>query len=181
MSKSSLVRSIRFLSLTFGGLFAGFLVGVLVLESSLRHYGRFVYAQVRQVELDRLDTLASLTLIPALITTTIVVAFAIKSRGRVFWLTLTALILLVGVFVTTLIFNLPINTDQAGWNVQAPPADWADIRDRWQIAHVVRTCAAVLAFGFLGTAALSGTPANPRRATTDEHPYRPATRSSTPV
>jgi uncharacterized membrane protein len=167
MRKDLPVGFVRFLSLTFGGLFAGFLVGVLVLESSLRHYDRFVYAQVRQVELDRLDTLASLTLIPALITTAILVAFAVKTRRRVFWLTLTALILLVTVLVTTLIFNLPINSDQIDWSVQAPPTDWASIRDRWQIAHAVRTCAAVLAFGLLGAAAMSRTPTDPRTSAND--------------
>ena len=162
MRKNLLVRFVRFLSLTFGGLFAGFLVGVLVLESSLRHFDRSVYTQVRQVELDRLDTLASVTLIPALIATAILVGLAVKVRGRVFWLTLTALILLVSVFVTTLIFNLPINSDQVDWSVKAPPADWASIRDRWQIAHAVRTCAAVLAFGCLSAAAMSKNAQSPQ-------------------
>jgi len=161
MRREQFVSFVRFLSLTFGGLFAGFLVGVLVLESSLRHYDRFVYAQVRQVELDRLDILASATLIPALITTAILVALSVKVRGRARWLTLAALILLVTVFVTTLVVNLPINSDQVDWNVKAPPADWASIRDRWQTAHAVRTCAAVLAFAFLGAAAMNRTPTNP--------------------
>lgn len=152
MSKDSLVGLIRFLSLTFAGLFAGFLVGVLILELSLRDYDGSVYTQVRQVELDRLDTLASVTLIPALITTAILIALTVRGRGRAFWLTLTALVLLASVFVTTLIVNLPINGDQVGWSVTAPPADWAGIRDRWQIAHAVRTVAAVLAFASLGAA-----------------------------
>jgi uncharacterized membrane protein len=176
MRKNLLVRLVRFLTLTFGGLSAGFLAGVLVLELSLRYYNRFVYTQVRQVELDRLDILASVTLIPALITTTILAAFAVKVRGRVFWLTLTALILLVTVIVTTLIFNLPINSDQVDWSVKAPPADWASIRDRWQIAHAVRTYATVLAFGLLGAAAMSRTPANPRTSANDGHLFQASAR-----
>lgn len=177
MEKNPLVRLTRFLSLTFGGLFAGFLVGVLVLESSLRHYDGFVYTQVRQVELDHLDTLASATLIPALITTVVLVAVAVRTRGRVFWLTLTALALFVGVFVTTIVFNLPINGDQVDWSVKAPPADWASVRDRWQIAHAVRTCAAVLAFGFLGAAAMTRTPADREPPANDEQlSVRPAVR-----
>jgi uncharacterized membrane protein len=154
MSKDSLAGYIRFLSLTFAGLFAGFVNGVLVFELSLRNYDGSVYTQVRQVELDHLDTLASATLIPALITTAILVALAARGRGRAFWLTLAALVLLMTVFVLTLIVNLPINGDQAGWSVTAPPADWAGIRDRWQIAHAVRTVAAVLAFALLVAAAV---------------------------
>lgn len=57
-------------------------------------------------------------------------------------------------FVNGVLVNLPINGDQVGWSVTAPPAGWADIRDRWQIAHAVRTVAAVLAFALLVAAAI---------------------------
>jgi hypothetical protein len=45
------VGFVRFLSVLSGGLFAGFLVTVLVFELSLRRFDRLVYTQVRQVEL----------------------------------------------------------------------------------------------------------------------------------
>jgi cell division protein FtsW (lipid II flippase) len=134
-----LVRIVRFANLLFVGLFAGFLVTVAVFEQSLRGFDAQVYTQVRQVELVRLDNLAGVLLIPATITT-VVLLF----RGlRWSWV---ALALLIVVFAVTFIVNLPINSDQAGWVVQNPPADWAEVRDRWQIAHVVRTLAALGAF-----------------------------------
>lgn len=139
-------RVVRGASLLFGGLFAGFLVCVLVLENSLRSYSASVYTQVRLVELDSLDKLASVTLIPAIVTT---VVLAIWARGNDRWLVLVAVALLVVVFATTLAINLPINSDQTSWAVQHPPADWADVRDRWQLAHLIRTIAALLAFGVL--------------------------------
>ncbi|GAB3825596.1 anthrone oxygenase family protein [Dactylosporangium cerinum] len=147
----------RFAGLLFGGLFTGFLVTVLVLESTLRSADGPVYTQVRQVELDRLDNLASATLIPALIAAAVLVASAVRNRRRVLWPAL-ALVLLMSVVATTLVFNVPINTDQLAWNVQAPPADWAGVRDRWQLAHAVRTGAAVLAFGCLIAATTRQTP-----------------------
>jgi uncharacterized membrane protein len=170
MTNSAIAKIVRLVSLVFGGLFAGFLVTVLVFESSLRSFDAAVYTQVRQVELVRLDDLASATLIPTLIAAAILLAFAARRRGRVFWLTLTALVLLVTVFATTLIFNLPINTDQLTWNVQAPPADWASVRDRWQFAHAVRTTAALLAFGCLSVAAMgpSRTTRTPIKASESE-------------
>jgi hypothetical protein len=51
--------------------------------------------------------------------------------------------------VLTLVVNLPINSDQVGWSVQSPPSDWSAVRDRWQVAHAVRTGLAVVAFGLL--------------------------------
>ena len=40
--------------------------------------------------------------------------------------------------------------------MQALPADWARIPDRWQIAHGVRTLAILLALGYLSAAILDG-------------------------
>jgi hypothetical protein len=141
-----MTRVVRGLSLLFTGLFSGFLLGVMVLENSLRGFGASVYTQVRLVELDSLDTLASVTLIPALVTTLVL---AILARGNERWVVLVGAALLVVVFGTTLAVNLPINADQAAWAVGAPPADWADVRDRWQLAHLARTIAAVAAFAVL--------------------------------
>jgi hypothetical protein len=146
------VKLVRAASLLFTGLFAGFLLGVLVLENSLRGYGAAVYTQVRQVELDSLDTLASVTLIPALVTT---VVLAIRARGNDRRLVLAAVALLVLVFATSLAINLPINGDQANWSVQSPPTDWASVRDRWQLAHLARTILAILAFASLTAATLT--------------------------
>jgi uncharacterized membrane protein len=141
----------RLLSLLFSGLFAGFLACVLVIELSLRAAGASVYTQVRLVELDHLDTLAAATLLPAILATAMLVVQARRRPG--WWIPLTALGLLLAVFVLTLTVNLPINHDQATWNPTGPPADWKAVRDRWQIAHAVRTVAAVLAFTGLTTAA----------------------------
>ncbi|WP_343965622.1 DUF1772 domain-containing protein [Kribbella koreensis] len=137
------MRLIRLANVWFAGLFAGFLLTVLVLEQSLRRFDAHVYTQVRQVELVRLDTLASVTLLPAIITT---VALVLRSRRAP---AIAALVLLLGVFALTLVVNLPINHDQTGWSVQNPPADWAEVRDRWQLAHLARTVAAIGAFGLL--------------------------------
>ncbi|MDX6282314.1 MAG: hypothetical protein QOH03_3385 [Kribbellaceae bacterium] len=133
----------RLVNVWFAGLFAGFLLTVLVLEQSLRRFDEHVYTQVRQVELVRLDTLASVTLLPAIITTAVLV---LRSRRAP---AIAALVLLAGVFVLTLVVNLPINHDQAGWSTATPPADWAEVRDRWQVAHLARTVAAVVAFALL--------------------------------
>lgn len=147
----------RGVSLLFAGLFAGFLLAVLVLETSLRAFDASVYTQVRQVELDRLDALASATLLPALAATVVLVVTE-RGRGTGRRLVAAALVLLLAVLVITLAVNLPINSDQLDWDVQAPPADWADVRDRWQIAHSARTAAAASAFACLALAALTRRP-----------------------
>ncbi|MGW0811234.1 anthrone oxygenase family protein [Nonomuraea sp. NPDC002799] len=153
MADTMIIGIVRWTSLMFTGLFTGFVVAVLVLETSLRSYDLHVYTQVRQVELDSLDTLATATLLPALISTALLLAFRFTSREHTFWLNLIALTLLLATFALTLLINLPLDADQLTWRVQRPPADWANLRDRWQIAHAVRTGWAVIAFATLIPAA----------------------------
>ena len=66
-----------------------------------------------------------------------------------------ALSLLLLALLISLVINGPINVEQLSWNVQAPPPNWAQVRDRWQIAHAVRTVAIVLEFGYLTVAILN--------------------------
>jgi uncharacterized membrane protein len=163
---STVATVARGASLLFAGLFAGFLLAVLVLELSLRDFEAGIYTQVRQVELVGLDDLASATLFPAL-AATVVLVVAERGRGTSRRLVVAALVLLLAVLVTTLAVNLPINSDQLDWDAQAPPADWADVRDRWQIAHSVRTAAAASAFACLGLAALTRRPVPGRSTDSD--------------
>ena len=145
-------RMALFAGLLFSGLFAGFLLAVLILEASLRRFPASVYTQVRQVELAHLDDLATVLLPAALLATATLVVVTIARPGRTRWLALTALVLLLATFIISLLVSVPINTDQQGWSVLAPPSDWARVRDRWQMAHLVRTTTAVLAFTILGRA-----------------------------
>lgn len=149
-------RLTRFVATVLCGMFAGFLVGVLVLELSMRDVDGSVYTQMRQLELDRLDTLATVTLLPALVALVILIAAQRRQRGRERWLPVAAFLLLAGVLVLTLLVNLPINADQRDWIVQLPPTDWASTRDRWQLAHAARTVAASIAFGILCWSAGTG-------------------------
>ncbi|MFF7451878.1 MULTISPECIES: anthrone oxygenase family protein [unclassified Streptomyces] len=155
MKQGPLFTIARWTGLLFGGVFTGFLVCVMVLENSLRDYDGTVYTQVRQVELDSLDTLASATLIPTIIATAIVVTGAWKAKGRNLYVPLAALALFLLILVLTFVVNLPINADQKDWTVASPPSDWADVRDEWQTSHAVRTLASLVAFALLSFSALT--------------------------
>ncbi|MGO4585352.1 anthrone oxygenase family protein [Arthrobacter sp. 2RAF6] len=154
MKRGAIQSVARVAVLLFVGLFAGFLVGVLILELSLRQFDGTVYAQLQQVALIGLPVLASVLLFPALIATAALVVMELKTKNRGFWLVAAALALLLAALITTLVVNVPINLAEGGWNVRNPPADWADMRDRWQLGHALRTFAAVAAFGALSVAAV---------------------------
>jgi len=59
---------------------------------------------------------------------------------------LTALVLYIANMVVTLRFNVPLNKDVQSWQHDAPPAEWARVRDRWQRFHTLRTMLIVPGF-----------------------------------
>jgi uncharacterized membrane protein len=144
-----IVTPTAFVAVLFSGLFAGFLTTVLVFEASLRSYGATVYTQVRLIELAHLDDLATGLLVPAMLGSAALALALIRRRDGGRWLALTAVLLLLVTIVISVAISVPINTAQLSWSVVAPPADWSAVRDRWQLAHVVRTTTAVLAFVLL--------------------------------
>ena len=138
-----------FTAVLFSGLFAGFLTTVLVFEASLRGFGAAVYTQTRLIELEHLDDLATALLVPAILASAALTLTTIRRPGSGRWLTLIAVLLLLATLAISASINVPINTDQQHWSVLTPPSDWADVRDRWQLAHVARTTTAALAFVLL--------------------------------
>jgi uncharacterized membrane protein len=141
-------RLSAFAAVLFSGLFAGFVITVMVLECSLREAGAAVYTQVRLIELQHLDDLATALLPPAIIAVVALSLGGIRVRGQR-WFALGALLLLLAALLISVTISVPINTAQQHWSVLAPPADWAAVRDRWQLAHAARTTATLLAFGLL--------------------------------
>ncbi|KAA0085900.1 DUF1772 domain-containing protein [Mycolicibacterium sp. P9-64] len=148
------MRPTAFAAVLFSGLFTGFLTTVLVIEATLRDYGAAVYTQVRLVELKHLDDLATALLIPALLASIALAVAVFRRHGDARWLPLTAVVLLLATLVISVAVNVPINMAQLAWSVATPPADWSTVRDRWQLAHVVRFTTSVLAFVLLTGAAM---------------------------
>jgi hypothetical protein len=149
MTDAMVVRITRWASLLCGGLLAGIAVTVLIVELALRRLDGPEYVRVRQAEFDFFTWFVGTVFVTALIAVAMLVILAYRTRSpalRPASIALGLLLLSAGI---TLAINGPINVEQLGWSVQVPPADWMTVRDRWQIAHAVRTIAIVLAFGCL--------------------------------
>ncbi len=140
---SAAVKIARFVNLLCGGLYAGLLVAVLCVEVTLRGAGPDVYTIVEQVKHANLNVLAAATIVPTLASGALLLVLSREPRGRAFALTLAGLLCTVVALTITVLVNVPINAAQMAWSPQAPLADWAAIRDRWQLAHTLRTAAAV--------------------------------------
>jgi undecaprenyl pyrophosphate phosphatase UppP len=144
-----LARIARSASQTCCGILVGVALTVLVLEFALRSLDGPQYVVVRQAEYEYFSWFIGAIFVATLIAVITAVLQAYKADRSLLRPTLIALALILLAAVVTLVVNGPINVEQQGWNPQAPPTDWARIRDRWQVAHAVRTAALCLALGYL--------------------------------
>jgi uncharacterized membrane protein len=154
MTNARLVTITRYASLLGAGVFAGGALTALVLELALRRLDGPAYTEVRQATHDYFPWFIGAILVPTFIGVVMLVFFARQADSPALRPAAAALVLLVLALVVTFAVNAPINLEQLDWNVQAPPADWASVRDRWQIAHAVRTVFCVAALGCLGAAVI---------------------------
>ena len=63
----------------------------------------------------------------------------------VLWLVIAA-VYFGAVFWLTRSVNIPINNALAAWQPALPPPNWAQVRDDWNDANLMRTVAAMLCF-----------------------------------
>jgi hypothetical protein len=79
-------------------------------------------------------------LMPATLLATLAAGILVYRRNRLAGLlTLAGFVCVAVATATTLIVNVPIDEMMAGWTVSTLPADWTQIRDRWEWYHTART------------------------------------------
>jgi hypothetical protein len=79
-------------------------------------------------------------LMPVTLLATLVAAALTYRRQRLAGLLVLAGFVCVAVATaTTLLVNVPIDVMMAGWTATTLPADWMQIRDRWEAYHTART------------------------------------------
>jgi hypothetical protein len=95
-------------------------------------------------------------LMPGSIVLTFTTSFFIKDRKSwAFGGTLAAGVLMVVALLITLSVNVPIDNHLKTWTLENLPSDWAQIRDRWELFHCLRTWVSIAGFAALVGGALS--------------------------
>lgn len=96
------------------------------------------------------STLSSLTL-------------AALTHGRARLIAATAAVLTLASFLITRLGNVPINGRIKRWALTTPPADHAEILQRWELFNNLRTLTALTAFALLITLTLTRPPTGPKQ------------------
>ncbi len=147
---------VHFVNIISGGIYAGFLIAVLVIEWTLRGMDGKTCIIVEQVKHAHLNQLAAATIGVAL-ASGLLLLLGVGRLARFPRYFMLASMLCLGAALAITLVNVPINAAQMSWDPNAPPADWMLTRDRWQLAHALRTGLAGIAFAFQTLAAIGPT------------------------
>ena len=94
-------------------------------------------------------------LMPAAILATLPVVWLLyRRRSGALYVTLAGLALFVIALLVTLIVEVPIDNQIEAWTVTTLPANWHQLRDRWEVFHFLRTWISVLGLALLIIGAL---------------------------
>lgn len=143
---------IRFVLLVALGLLVGTMFGIWV-GFNPANLSSAAYVEQQQNAIRALNTL-----LPAMgavcILCAAALAFLSKNDSRSRYLLVAAALLLVVAGLVTRLGSQPINAVVMTWSVQAPAANWAQLRDDWWHWHVVRSIAGIAAFAIAVLAVL---------------------------
>ena len=137
----------RFVNLFLVALLAGLLVGVFIVERVLLKVSASVYTAVQKPKHEVFEPIMPVLDTLVILSGLLVVLLLIRDRKTwVFGLTVVGVVCTIVLTTTTLLVNVPINSEIINtWSVNDPPADWEQVRDRWNLFHAIRTVLAVVA------------------------------------
>jgi uncharacterized membrane protein len=146
----------RFVNLFLVALLAGLLVGVFIVELALLEVSASVYTAVEKPKHELFEPIMPVVNTLVIGSGLLVVLSLMRDRKTwVFGLTALGVVCTIALTTTTLLVNVPINSEIINtWSVNDPPTDWTQVRDRWNLFHAVRTVLAVAALFCLLLAAM---------------------------
>jgi uncharacterized membrane protein len=97
----------------------------------------------------------------ACILLTVVLALLSKFDPRSRYLLTAAALFLIGAGLVTRFANQPINAVVMTWSVQAPAANWTQLRDEWWQWHILRSLAGIAALALTTLAFLGARKPSP--------------------
>lgn len=97
------------------------------------------FVEVGHVMMDGYGPIMSVLMPITLLATLLAGALTYRRKRLAGVLVLVGFLCVAVATATTLLVNVPIDEMMAGWTASTLPADWMQIRDRWEAYHTART------------------------------------------
>lgn len=134
---------IRFFNIIFSALLAGTSFGIW-LGFNPTNYSASTYVEQQQNLVRSLNTLMIALVIIATVIT-IISAFLQRKNKSVFVALLLAAAFFISCMVITRFGNVPIQIEMLKWTKDSLPGNWAMLRDKWWLFHIMRTIVELIA------------------------------------
>ncbi len=140
-----------FLSALVTGVFWGTWLG---LSRSMATFAPETFLAIGHAMIGNLGSIMALLMPAAMLATLPVLYLLHRRRSQAFYPTLAGLALFVVALLITLLVEVPLDNQFAEWTVTTLPANWQQLRDRWEWFHAIRSWAAVAGLALLLAGAL---------------------------
>ena len=140
-----IIRFIRLDLIVVLALFTGTLFGIWMGSNPVK-LSAAAYVELMQNTIRSLGPVMQV-LGPLSIILTVTLAVLSKERRERYLLFAAAACIIATAFITFVV-NQPVNTELMTWTVDAQPANWMELRDKWWSGHVARTLTAIVGLVF---------------------------------
>jgi uncharacterized membrane protein len=145
----------QFISILLSALVTGVFWGTwLGLSRSMASLTPETFLAIGHTMIGTLGTVMAI-LMPAAILATLPVLFLLyRGRSRALYPTLAGFALFIIALAVTLIVEVPIDNQIEAWTTASLPANWQQLRDSWELFHVIRSWVSVIGLALLILGAL---------------------------
>jgi Domain of unknown function (DUF1772) len=133
------------------GVFWGTWLG---LSRSMTSLSPETFLEVAHAMIGNLGTIMAILMPIAMLSTFPVLYLLHRRRPKAFYATMIGLMLFVVALLITLLVEVPLDLRFEGWTLATLPADWQQLRDRWEWWHFIRSWVSVAGLGFMLVGAL---------------------------
>ncbi len=150
------LKIFQFVNILLSALVAGVFWGPwLGLSRSITTFAPDVFLAVGKRMIGNLAPVMPVLMPAAIVSTVPVLFLSHGARAETFYSTLAGLCLFVVALLITLIVEVPIDNQIKAWTPASLPANWQQLRDRWETFHVARSWISVAGLALLVIGALS--------------------------
>ncbi len=143
-------RHLLHLTVLLSGLIAGFFFAFSAdVNLATAELGSTDYTRIQQlINLKVRNPVFAVVYFGAVLAPALMLVLSWRSRRTAAfrWSLFAFLLYFIGAFLVTREINIPINNAMALWDPLQAPADWAVLRDKWNMAHLFRTIVAIVSF-----------------------------------
>lgn len=141
----------QFVSILLSALVTGVFWGTwLGLSRSIALLPPETFLTVGHTMIRNLGTVMEILMPAAILSIAAVLYLLYRARStKSLYLTLAGFVLFVIALLITLIVEVPIDNQIAEWTAASLPANWQQLRDRWELFHTIRSWVSVIGLALL--------------------------------